>query len=284
MSFDVTVVADSVSPAGVRLTTVAARYPRIIHAEMMTHRAFSRNGQSTRGIPSLTLLKLVKADPFIPAWWGKNQKGMQAFEEVDEATAEKARQIWFDMFLYTMKGCEELATLGVHKQLANRPIEPFSYYTLLISSTDWANFFALRRDAQAQPEIRLIADYILRARRESKPQAVGYGRWHLPFIRPEDIDELSRFGGHEQLKKVSAARCARVSYLNHFGIRDLADDLRLFSDLVENNPPHMSPLEHQATPLFPGEEQDSNYRGWHQHRKEYPNECQREYDGEVEAA
>ncbi|HEV2643681.1 MAG TPA: hypothetical protein VGT98_13280, partial [Candidatus Elarobacter sp.] len=51
MPFSARVLLDSVSPAGVRLTTMEARYPRFIHSEVMTHRVFSRNSSSSRAVP-----------------------------------------------------------------------------------------------------------------------------------------------------------------------------------------------------------------------------------------
>ena len=47
----VEIVADSINQQGDRLTSLVLTYPRIIHAEMMTHRMFSRNASSSRAVP-----------------------------------------------------------------------------------------------------------------------------------------------------------------------------------------------------------------------------------------
>ena len=77
------IVADSMSPEGVRLTTLQLRYPRFILAEFNTHRVFSRNSSSSRAIPVKKMLEQVQTDPAMPVWWGKNQPGMQAREELE---------------------------------------------------------------------------------------------------------------------------------------------------------------------------------------------------------
>jgi len=71
---------ESVNP----LITIHARYPRFIHAELMTHRCFSRNARSSRAVPVQRLINEAEANPVIPWHWGKNQPGMQAFEECNE--------------------------------------------------------------------------------------------------------------------------------------------------------------------------------------------------------
>ena len=70
------VILDSVSPAGKRITTLQLKYPRFIHSEFMTHRAFSRNAASSRAIPVLKRLDMMCQDPVIPLEWGLDQSGM----------------------------------------------------------------------------------------------------------------------------------------------------------------------------------------------------------------
>ena len=51
------------------------------------------------------------------------------------------------------------------------------------------------------------------------------------------------------LRKVSVARCARVSYLTHELKKPAPEaDLKLYAQLVGGWPIHASPAEHQATP------------------------------------
>lgn len=137
------------------------------------------------------------------------------------------------------------------------------WHTVIISSTayGWENFFAQRCSPLAQPEIRVAADMIRNVYDASVPETLKVGEWHTPYIREEeDFDLLTRL-------KVSTARCARVSYLNHDGVRDVDADLGLYDKLVAADPPHASPLEHVATPaLGTWELTDGNFDGWYQLR------------------
>jgi len=73
------------------------------------------------------------------------------------------------------------------------------------------------------------------------------------------------------LKKVSTARCARVSYyLPESGKRSVIErDVELCDRLSSSG--HWSPFEHVATPIA----EDiyvGNFRSWNQYRKEYAEE------------
>lgn len=136
--------------------------------------------------------------------------------------------------------------LGVHKGLTNRLLEPFMWHTVIVTATEWSNFFALRTDENAQREIRLVAELMQRAHGDSKPRPLRYGEWHAPLIQPEEREWA--LANPEQAAQASCARCARVSYLTHdTGTLDVAKDIGLYTGLVGNG--HMSPLEHAATPM-----------------------------------
>jgi hypothetical protein len=156
--------------------------------------------------------------------------------------------------------------LNVHKQVANRLLEPFMWHTVIVTATEWDNFFALRCHSDAQPEIRRAATEMRAALEASEPAELGEGEWHLPLIRPEDLEEDRP---EEDLVKISAGRCARVSYLTHAGVRDLDADIELHDRLLASG--HMSPLEHPGRPLSEAElaesEWSGNFRGWRQYRK-----------------
>lgn len=280
MAFSCRVECDSVSPDGVRLTTFVVEYPRIIHCEIMTHRMLSRNSASSRAVPVEKRIAAVEADPFVPEQFGKNQRGMQAREQLDEANAEAARSVWLLAVREAVASAKALAGLGVHKQLANRLLEPFSWHTAVITATDWKNFFALRCHPDAQPEFQKIAGMMLEAMAVSKPNLLGHGNWHLPFV---DIDTMERADQddeehldvwYDRLKLISAGRCARVSYETQDGRRDPAADIALAERLIAATPKHASPLEHQATPIVWPPPADAgglhrgNFRGWRQFRHE----------------
>ena len=138
------IVADSISPQGIRIMTYLLTYPRFIHSELMTHRMFSRNSASSRAIPFKTMLKMVEEDPFIPIAWQKDHKGMQGTEYLDNklpsATAE-----WLRARNQAIRFAKELNNShDVTKQLCNRLLEPFMWHTVLVTATSYENFFELR--------------------------------------------------------------------------------------------------------------------------------------------
>ena len=241
---------------------------RFVLAEFNTHRAFSRNSASSRAIPVENRLKAFIQDPAWPVAWPREQPGMQGgselfgdderdarvlLQEIHDDTARRIRQ-------YIDKHPDKGTRL--HKSLLNRLMEPFQWHTVIVSSTEWGNFFAQRCHPDAQPEIRAAAEAMRDVFYTSMPTPVGYGDWHTPYVDGQDI------GGSmldaEEARMVSAARCARVSYLTHDGKRDPAEDLRLYERLVSANPPHWSPLEHVATPTTGNAL--GNFKGWHQLR------------------
>lgn len=267
--FKVQIIADSISNSGHRLTTMVWRYPRFIHAEVMTHRDFSRNTVSSRAIPTAKFIEQVRNDPALPIFWGKNQPGMQAFEELDDKAKSDVKNYWKIFAENTANDVELLLNdYGLHKQLLNRLLEPFLWHTAIVSATNWSNFYYLRKMQDAQPEMKLLAELAYEAQNESTPILLNDGEWHIPFIYPNE----KHLDLNVKLKS-SVARCARVSYLNHDGSKpDLEKDLVLHDKLA--SAPHASPFEHQATPK-PG--RHGNFEGWMQYRKLIPNEYKASY-------
>lgn len=270
------ILADSIS-SGVRLVSMAVTFPRIVLAEFNTHRVFSRNSASSRAIPVEKRIAAVRANPFIPAAFGSNKKGMQAGANLGDVENSDAREDWVEAMEAACNMAESLARLGVHKQWANRLIEPFAWTTVVVTATEWANFFALRISPLAQPEIRTIAEVMKAAMDASTPNKLIHGQWHLPYIKWEEVDEIGAMGPLA-LAKISSARCARVSYLTQDGVRDLKADLELHDRLLSAG--HMSPFEHAAKVVVQEEKGWSikdfygNFRApWEQYRKQLPNEA-----------
>ncbi|GGI06570.1 FAD-dependent thymidylate synthase [Egicoccus halophilus] len=255
------VVRDSVSPAGVRLTTVEVTLHRFVLAELNTHRAFSRNSASSRAIPVQRQLDTVLHDPAVPVEFGANQRGMQAGPPLTGEERERAEAGWLAARDAAVAAARDLLDLGVHKQVANRLLEPFLWQTVIVTATDWDGFWQQRCSPLAQPEIRAAAEAMRAAFAASTPVELAVGDWHTPYVRAEDGDL-----DVETRKRVSAARCARVSYLTHDGRRDLAADEQLYERLVTAEPPHWSPLEHVATPADGDGPVRGNLRGWRQLR------------------
>lgn len=286
------ILADSISPDGVRLTTLEVTFPRIVLAEFNTHRMLSRNSASSRAIPVEKMIRMVEEHPYVPTHWGKNQKGMQANEELSEEDQVRAFLDWNAAKLQAIKFAKKLLDIGVHKQITNRLLEPFMWHTVIVSATEWSNFFHLRRHKDAHPEIKLAADLMFEAMEKSEPRAIGYDGWHTPllFLNETLVDDNALT--KENALKVSVARCARVSYLTHDGKRDPQADI----DMAENKlGMHMSPWEHVARPAtwddckwglshwndsdeltneppLPPQVFFGNLRGWVSCRKLIPNE------------
>lgn len=259
------------------------RYPRFIHSEVMTHRLFSRNAASSRAIPIRKMIDAVRSEPAMPLWWGRNQSGMQANEEVDPRARELAEAEWRLALADALAHAERLASseINLHKQLVNRILEPFAWITVILTATEWANFFTQRTHPDAQPELKHIATMMLDAYRASEPRPLRLGEWHTPLILP---DEEATLPIDERLK-ISVARSARVSYLSHDGSRDHAKDLELYERLLGGGSNgHWSPFEHVATPLATPDAWSGNFQGWEQYRKRFAQEHVSTLPGETPVA
>jgi thymidylate synthase ThyX len=272
MESSVKVVLDSIAPSGARLTTLEVTMPRFVLAQFNTHRSFSRNAASSRAIPTQKMLERVLEHPFVPEEWGTNQRGMQAGPALSGENEQAARETWLACRDEVVRSVQRLHELGVHKQLANRLLEPFMWVTVIVSSTEWANFLNLRCHEDAQPQFQQVARLIAEMLASSKPQPVAVGEWHLPYIQADERLELPL----EVQQQCSVARCARVSYLTHEGRRDVQKDLELCERLLKGSGfGHWSPFEHVATPRTADapDPREGNFRGWLQYRKHFANEC-----------
>lgn len=264
---EVKIIEDSISEAGKRITTFQLKYPRFIHAEVMTHRVFSRNASSSRAIPVEKMIEQVRTNPATPIHWGKNQSGMQAKEELWGNELGMANHWWFVAAQEAIENARMIMHNNAHKQIVNRILEPFQHIHVVLTATDFDNFFELRIHEDAQPEIYALALTMKQAMDRNKPRLLLVGMWHLPYITDKEKIEFD----YAVLCKISAARCCRVSYLKHDGTNpSIEDDLALFERLVGSAPLHASPLEHQATPKNNHDSVPiSNLSGWIQYRKIY---------------
>ena len=269
------VIEDSTCTHGVRIITLELQYPRFIHSEFMTHRVFSRNAMSSRAIPVEKMIEQVRSNPAAPIYWGANKPGMQAAEEIRDTM--EAKQQWSMAARQAADRAESMMAIGLHKQVANRILEPFQWMRTIVTATEWDNFFVLRAHPDAQPEFQALAKAMKAAMDKSKPAdrgRPGYqdqaSSWHLPYIKPGEREYYLP----SLLPKLSAARCARVSYLTHDGEDPKVDkDLELFNRLVGANPIHASPVEHQAYPAHDACERSGNFVGWMQYRQVMKEGC-----------
>jgi hypothetical protein len=247
------IIRDSVSPIGVRLTTLEVRFWRPILPELNTHRAFSRNSASSRARSVTTTISEVRNNIYIPRSFPTERRGMVGGAPLNESLTISAENAWYHAALAAVSAAEKLVALGVHKSVVNRLLEPFMMHTVVITATDWKNFFdqrlALLPDGQpaADPAMYELAVAMKNALLDSEPYPLGYDEWHLPYITDADVTRCGR--DNSLLRQVSVARCAGVSYMTHDREdRDVRDDVRLYQRLRDADPPHWSPFEHVAKP------------------------------------
>lgn len=328
MSYKCKILLDSISETGKRITTFEITFPRIVLAEFNTHRMFSRNSASSRAIPFKKQIDRVSGDPFVPEQFPLNCKGMQPQEYISKNDSRYVSLVdeWLEARRQAVVCAEVLHDIGnVHKQIVNRLLEPFMWHTVIVTATEFDNFFKLRCDENAQYEIRKIADLMYEkyhkmtevndgAIHKISPtmQLLKVGEWHCPLVSEKDDEAIECLTkGHEWMnklitipysqqpielkKRISVARCARVSYLTHEGKRDIEKDLELFERLRTSG--HWSPFEHVATPYYNdinilksaspqelikvirkgrddsnGNIWSGNFCGWKQYRKEFADE------------
>lgn len=284
------ILLDSVyTPTGSRVTTFELEYPRFILAEFNTHRLLSRNSASSRAIPVAKMQELIKTRPAKPVHWGLNQPGMQAHQEINPELVKYVETCWLEARDSALRYSSLLAEFGVHKQITNRITEPYQLIKTVCTATEWANFWHLRDHADTQPEFRELASQMHKLYKQSHPQPLRAGEWHLPYVpftTSQNGDKLwldANTGLEitlEQARKVSASCCAQVSYRTTDLTLAKAD--RIYSQLIESEPAHASPVEHQATPITLwdnmhtdgithqdkwGHYWSGNFRGWVQFRK-----------------
>ena len=260
------VVADSIGPSGVRLLSVLCSYPLMVHAEHLRHRCFSFSVASNRAIPTWLILRQVIDDPVVPVWFGKNQGGMSAREELAGWRLNLARWTWLAARWPAIAIVWLMLRIGLHKQLANRLLSPWQWVTVFVTGTEWENFFALRCHPDAQPEMRKAAEMMRDAIAKSKPRTLRAGEWHLPFCDNDFIPDPRDWA---TLCMFSAARCARVSLVRQDERKSAKDEIVMAEKLMKSG--HYSPFEHQAQAL-PDVRRCANLRGWLSFRSTIPNE------------
>ncbi len=264
------IIADSINSSGNRITSFLLKYPRFIHSEFMTHRVLSRNAPSSRAIPINKVIEAVSLTPAEPVSWGKNQSGMQASEALDDSVIAMAKKVWYIARDNAIQSAQALSGLGVHKQIANRLLEPFTHMITLATATEWTNFFALRAHPDAQPEFQELAHCMLEEYLNHEPVKKRVGQWHMVFEEhmPKQIDNFRKL-------KIATARAARLSYMNFDGKIEPEKDYELHDKLKTSG--HWSPFEHCARAIY-ANETSGNFRGWLQYRKMFNNENITEFD------
>lgn len=263
--FQASVVADSVNPLGIRLTTVKLLYPRIVHDQLLMHRAFSRSCSSSRAIPTDRLIEEVMKTPVVFYRMGYNQSGMVPGEVLNEDDMADALRILEEHRNFSVMCALRFKKIGVHKQWANRFLDMHSHISVVVTSTEWSNWDSLRLAGDAQSEIGMIAQAMKEARDLSVPVDLTDGEWHLPFIQEHERSQFDPI----ILSQISAARCARTSLKRHDQEHpDTDKDRQLAAKLWSSR--HSNPFEHQAISKSTAERNQYSGNldaGWMQLRK-----------------
>jgi len=302
------VVKHSVSKGGKGLITFNVKYGLIIHAEVLRHKLINHSVKSNRAIPSKNIRKEVLYDPYVPVYIGLNQPGMVAekvhpFQKVMKSLWRSARYPAIGLH-WLMDKCK------VHKEVCNRVLNPWQWVRETVTATEMDNFYNLRLHKDAQKDIYELAKAMYQVHKNSSPEALQEGEWHVPYVdtyRCQDTGGLKyvdRDGKHltdKQAIECSAARCARSSYDNHDKtVTSYEKDKSLYEKLIKSEPAHASPCEHIGTPMEydsmdleesleyysstdwshvdrNGDFWSGNFKGWVQYRKLLDNEACWEY-------
>lgn len=265
------VIADS-TWGNKRITTLQLRLPRFILSQLNKHRAFSNNAASSRAIPVAKMIEQVVNDPVIPIHWGANQAGMVADKELSEADIQECRHLWLSARDAAVEYAKMFADKGLHKQVTNRLLEPFMWSDVLITATEWDNFFELRLAHDSQPEMQELA-WVMKCEMDAFTPA--YTQFHLPYVSEQEVLEWQarnnlserhvNVEGYFYFTNVSAARCARVSYRNHDNTECVIEkDIQLADTLRKSK--HFTPFEHQAIWIGGVAQNTANFRGWQSRR------------------
>jgi thymidylate synthase ThyX len=243
----VEIIKNSINEFGHQIITFKLTYHRFILSELNTHRVFSRNSASSRAIPIEKQIEYVKNNTAYPVFWGKNQRGMQSKEEINDI--DLARYVWNKSRNNNIESVNELLNLNLHKQLANRLLEPYTYIQTILTGTEFNNFFNLRNHEDAQPEIKLLASLMYEEYIKSEPIQLSYDQWHLPYI---DCSNGEYYLDGNKLNKKDAIKTsiscvAQISYRKLDNSLEKADNI--YNRLVTSYPIHASPTEHIATPF-----------------------------------
>ena len=265
------VIADSISPSGQRITTLEIEYPRFILAELNTHKMLEKNSSSSRAIPIKKMIAQVVENGAVPLYWGKTKSGMQADGELEGHELEDSHLIWGFASQSAITRALALHENGLHKQTANRLLEPFQMMKTVITGTDWDNFFNLRIHRDSQPEFCMLAYKMYLAMKESVPTPLKSGEWHLPYVNigcddrdgkiyyyvyNQDCTGTETDGYQyeqrltlEEAQRISASCCAQTSYRKSDDSLEKAD--KIFDMLIKADVLHASPFGHLATPVEP---------------------------------
>lgn len=276
------------------IVTFLIDFPRFILPEFNTHRSISKGGASSRAIPVAKQIERICENPVIPIHFGKNQAGMVADTEVEADVLGMARFEWESAASNAIRAAKILNNFKVHKQVVNRLLEPFSMMRMVVTGTEWDNFFWLRLHKDADPHIAELARVMLHAYQQTESVGLDDNCWHVPFFDrgywTPDIHGHYGITAQEAIHH-SMSCCAQTSYRKLDMSEGKAEDI--IRKLFGGDRNHSSPSEPQAKPLDytdgvdqptvthqsrNGDLWSNNLRGWGQYRTLIPNNNCTDFD------
>jgi hypothetical protein len=210
-------------------------------------------------------------DPALPVYWGKNQAGMTAKEELSLEAIEECKDDILMLRDMAVAVAKRLHKRGLHKQTVNRYVEPWMWTKGVVTATceAWRGLLDLRNHPDAQPEFKALAVEIERNIRNSNPTQLEWGEYHMPYVnKTVDMSVVNQV-------KLSTSCNAQVSYRVLDETLDKAikiyDMLNLpVAAIYGEDPPHFSPTEHVALcydGLWVGDSGNFHSDDWWQYRK-----------------
>lgn len=224
------------------VTTLEVTMPKFVQAELNTHRILAKSAMSSRAVPIARVLEQVEYDPYVPRRFGANKPGMQPSHVLEGEEHDLAVRGWRHAAQSAVEQARELADRGVHKEHVNRIVEPYMWTRCVITGMSWSNFIALRTSPKAGDDPALagamydmqdVADAMEAALRSAVPVE---GPYHLPYVQATTHDFPS------DAMRVSAARCARVSFRPFDGTSSFGVDRELGVKLAAQG--HWGPFDH----------------------------------------
>ena len=272
--WEATMIEDTTNISGERLVTAIWRFPRVVLSEINTHRVFSRNSASSRARSVSTTILDVLKNPYVPLFT-KNQKGMSGryletlneWEEAkrlhlygrDNAVRSTLALLLGEKYIDRIKDADsdtlaELVNhyhqnvylgeengLSVHKQVANRALEPYMWHESVVTSSYWNNFIRLRVSSAADPAVYAIAllHKALLDASHSRENSV-----HLPFGTEDMIGSINGTVDDMPILMECASNAAQISYVNKSENTSTTGSVNLGYRLKDME--HWSPFEHIA--------------------------------------
>ena len=214
-----------------------SRFPKFLLAQLGTHRRLSKSAESSRARSTKSVIQQVLDDPYVPAWT-RNKPGMSGESDYLDYEIDRLNDRQLNLRDNVVNFVQSLAKqYNPHKQNLNRFLEPWMRVSVIVTGTEWNNFFELRTHHTCQDDFRNYAIDMENIYNATPSNDLTYGNWHLPYR------DLSI--------QCNVAKVASVSYANHNKEKTMSQLCDLHDQLWADK--HLVPFEHCATPVVSGE-------------------------------